>query len=46
MLLSYRRFFVRERVAMLKLTDTYDIFDPATNAQIGVAKEEPPTWAK
>jgi uncharacterized protein YxjI len=46
MLLSYRRFFVRERVAMLKLTDTYDIFDPSTNAQIGVAKEEPPTWAK
>jgi uncharacterized protein YxjI len=33
-------------VALLKLTDTYDIFDPVTQQQIGVAKEEPPAWAK
>ena len=31
---------------MLKLTDTYDILDPATGQNIGLAKEEPPTWAK
>jgi uncharacterized protein YxjI len=39
-------FFVRERAAILKLVDTYDILDPATGQVIGIAKEEPPTWAK
>jgi uncharacterized protein YxjI len=46
MLLNYRKFFVKERVAMLKLTDTYDIYDPATNAQIGLAKEQTSTWVQ
>lgn len=46
MLLSYRRFLVKERVAIVKLTDTYDIFDADTNEQIGVAIDEPPAWAK
>lgn len=46
MLLSYRQFFVKERVAMLKLTDTYDIFDPSSNQQIGIARDEPASWAK
>jgi len=45
-LLERTTFFVKERVAVLKLTDAYDIFDPATGQQIGVAKEEPPVWAK
>jgi uncharacterized protein YxjI len=45
-LLERTTFFVKERVAMLKLTDTYDILDPATGQSIGLAKEEPPTWAK
>src|ERR1043165_1645236 len=45
-LLNRTIFFVKERVGLLKLVDTYDIFDPATNRQIGIAKEEPPTWAK
>lgn len=45
-LLNRTIFFVKERVSLLKLVDTYDIFDPATNRQIGIAKEEPPTWAK
>jgi len=45
-LLERTTFFVKERVAVLKLTDTYDILDPATGQQIGIAKEEPPTWAK
>jgi len=45
-LLNRTLFFVKERVAVLKLVDTYDIFDPATGRQIAIAKEEPPTWAK
>lgn len=45
-LLDRRTFFIKERVAVLKLTDTYDILDPATGESIGIAKEEPPTWAK
>jgi uncharacterized protein YxjI len=45
-LLERTTFFIKERVAMLKLTDTFDILDPATGQGIGLAKEEPPTWAK
>ena len=45
-LLERTIFFIKERVAMLKLTDTYDILDPATGQNIGLAKEEPPAWAK
>jgi len=45
-LLHRTTFFVKERVAMLKLTDTYDILDPATGQTIGIAKEEPAAWAK
>lgn len=46
MLFQRRRFFVKERVSLLKLTDTYDILDPETRLTVGIAKEEPPTWAK
>jgi hypothetical protein len=45
-LLERKTFFIKERVAIIKLTDTYDILDPATGHQIGIAKEEPPGWAK
>jgi uncharacterized protein YxjI len=45
-LIERTAFFVKERVAMLKLTDTYDILDPATGQQIGIAKEEPHPLAK
>lgn len=38
-MLSLRQFVVKERVAMLKLTDTYDIFDPQTGQQVGQAVE-------
>ena len=34
------------RVGLLKLTDTYDIFDPATNAQVAIAREEIPAFMK
>ncbi len=43
-LLNRRIFLVKERVAVLKFTDTYDIFDPASNQQIGIAKEITPVW--
>ncbi len=45
MLLSRRQFFVKERVAFVKLVDTYDIFDAETQQQIGIAKEEPSSWS-
>jgi uncharacterized protein YxjI len=45
-LLDRHTFFVKEHVGILKLTDTFDILDPQTNEQIGVAREEPPVWAK
>jgi len=45
-LLGRTTFFIKERVAILKLTDTYDILDPANGQVIGIAKEEPPVWAK
>ncbi len=40
-MLDRKTFFVRERVGLLKLSDTYDIMDPETGAQIGIAKEKP-----
>jgi uncharacterized protein YxjI len=39
-------YLVKERVAMLKLTDTYDVFDAASGAALATAREEPPAWAK
>ncbi len=45
-LLERTSFFVKERAGLLKLTDTYDILDPATGLNIGIAREEPPIWAK
>ena len=46
MLFDRTRFFVKERVGVLKLTDTYDVFDPDTQLQVAVARDEPPGWAK
>lgn len=46
MLFQRRRFFIRERVSMLKLCDTYDILDPETKQNVAIAKDEPPMWAK
>jgi uncharacterized protein YxjI len=45
-LLSHDQFFVKEHVAFAKLTDTFDILDPASKMQIGLAKDTPPGWAK
>jgi uncharacterized protein YxjI len=46
MLLEKRQFLVKERVAFAKLTDVYDIVDADSGQQIGIAREEPPSWAK
>src|SRR5262245_32392876 len=45
-LLSRTTYLIKERAAILKLTDTYDILDPASGETLGLAKEEPPGWAK
>jgi uncharacterized protein YxjI len=41
MLLDKKVFFIKEQIDFFKLAGTYDIFDPVTSQQIGVAKEEP-----
>ena len=46
MLLGRQQYFVKERVGLLKLVDTYDILEPENQQRIGLAKEEPPTWIK
>jgi uncharacterized protein YxjI len=46
MLLDLNTFIVKERVAVLKLTDSYDIYDPQDGRQVGVAHEEIPTSTK
>lgn len=45
-LFSRRTYVVKERVAVIKLTDTYDLIDPETQAVIGIAKDEPAAWLK
>ncbi len=39
-MLERQSYFVREHVGLLKLTDTYDILDPESQEQIGIAKEK------
>ena len=38
-MLDRRTYLVKERVAVLRLSDTYDMLDPATGATIGIARE-------
>lgn len=42
-MLNLNTYLIKEHVGMLKMTDTYDIFNPETNEQVAVAKEEPGT---
>lgn len=46
MLLSRRQYFVKEHPGVFKLTDRYDIIDPESGQPIGLAREEPSSWAK
>lgn len=41
MLLGLKTWFIREHVGLLKLANTYDILDPATSQQVGIAQERP-----
>lgn len=40
-MLDRKMYFIRERIGFLKLADTYDILDPETQVQLGIAKEKP-----
>lgn len=35
---------VKERVGLMKMSDTYDLFDPATGTSVGICQEEPTWW--
>ena len=39
-MLDRTNFFIKEHVGVLKLSDTYDIIDPDTQQQLGVAQEK------
>jgi uncharacterized protein YxjI len=41
-MLDRKTYVVKERTGLMKLIDTYDLLDPQTGQQIGIAKEEPP----
>jgi uncharacterized protein YxjI len=40
-MLDRKTYFVRERVGLFKLVDTFDIIAPETGTPIGIAREEP-----
>ncbi|MFQ3225976.1 MAG: hypothetical protein ACI8Z5_002245 [Lentimonas sp.] len=40
MMLSRKQYFIKEHAGLLKLSDTYDIVDPETQAKLGQAREE------
>jgi uncharacterized protein YxjI len=40
-MLNRKTYFIREHIGFMKLSDTYDILDPETQEQIGIAKEKP-----
>ncbi|MDH4163976.1 MAG: phospholipid scramblase family protein [Nitrospirota bacterium] len=42
-MLNRKNFFIREHVGFMKLSDTYDILDPETQKQVGIAREKPGT---
>jgi uncharacterized protein YxjI len=40
-MLDRQAYYIREHVGFLKFSDTYDILDPDTQEQLGIAKEKP-----
>ncbi len=44
MMLSRNSYFIRTHIGLLKLSDAYDILDPITSEQLGIAKERPGTF--
>jgi uncharacterized protein YxjI len=45
-MLDRKMLVIKERVGFLKLVDTFDIYDPATGAQVGIARETASIWLK
>ena len=45
-MLNRNTYFIREHVGLMKLSDVYDILDPATKQKIGEAREEISAWVK
>jgi uncharacterized protein YxjI len=43
-LLSQSTIIVKERVGLLKFSDTYDLLDPQSGQPIGIAQERPGGW--
>jgi len=39
-MLNRKTYFIREHVGFMKLSDTYDILDPETKIQLGIAREK------
>jgi uncharacterized protein YxjI len=42
-MLDRQSYFIREHVGFMKLSNTYDILDPESQRQIGIAQEKPGT---
>ncbi|MEO6097506.1 MAG: phospholipid scramblase-related protein [Fibrobacteria bacterium] len=40
-MLNKKAYFIREHVGLLKLSDTYELLDPETSTQVGIAQEKP-----
>ncbi len=45
-MLHISTYFIREHIGFMKMTDTYDIIDPRTQEQVGIAKEKLPLILK
>jgi uncharacterized protein YxjI len=45
-MLESKNFLVKERAAILKTVDVYDIFDADTGQQVAIAEECPPGWVR
>jgi len=43
-MLDRQSYFIREHVGFMKLSNTYDILDPQSQRQIGIAQERPGTF--
>ncbi len=41
---NLKNWFIKEHAGLLKFSDTYDILDPASSEQVGIAKERPGQW--
>jgi len=45
-MLNLTTFFVKKHVRLLRISNVYDIIDPATGQPVGIAREKPPFWVK